>query len=469
MVDFAGLRVHIIGLGSLGTGQACARVLAARGARVEISDCKPKTELAEQLAALARLPITFHLGERAYEDIEKAELVIPSPGVPLDIPALQKARANGILVVSEIEVAYWISLCPIIAVTGTKGKTTTTTLIGRLMRAGGQPVLVGGNIGAPLVEQAHLAGPRHLLVAEVSSFQLEAIRDFRPRVAVFLNFFADHLDRHPHLRGYWEAKAKLFLNQEEEDYAILNFDDSALRAFAGRLKSRVVSFALQGPAQAEIGDGFLRLGGEPVCSLEKVRLRGSHNLYNVLAALAAVQAAGISLQSAEEVLSRFRGLENRLEEVAVIDGITFINDSQATIPQAAEMALEAMDAPTVLIAGGRPKVSDFSSLAETIARKAKALILIGEAAGAISSAARQAGVSSIYEAPDLPEAVRAAFSLARRGEIVLLSPACASFDMFANMAHRGEVFRQAVRDLETSVENGTLGPLPCGSEKEKAR
>jgi len=448
VMNFAGLKVHIIGLGSLGTGQACARVLAGRGAQIEISDCKPEKELTDQISALSGLPITFHLGEEAYSNIEQAELIIPSPGVPLDIPPLQRARAAGIPVVSEIEAAYWIAPCPIIAVSGTKGKTTTTTLIGRLLEAAGRPVLVGGNIGTPLIQLAAEATPDHLLVAEVSSFQLEGTRDFHPHIAVFLNFFADHLDRHPDLASYWQAKTKLFANQEREDYAVLNFDDVALRHLVGQVKSQVVFFAVDHSAQVEVRDGFLRLCGRSLCPTDKVRLRGKHNLCNVLAALAAVWCAGAGLEKAEKVLADFRGVANRLEEVAVVEGVTFINDSQATIPEAAQVALEAMDAPAILIAGGRPKVKDFSALAGAVAQKAKALILIGEAAEMIASAAKQAGFSSIQQAATLPEAVQTAFSLARPGEIILLSPACASFDMFTNMAHRGEVFRQAVRALE---------------------
>ncbi|NIM07036.1 MAG: hypothetical protein GTO55_10720 [Armatimonadetes bacterium] len=241
---------------------------------------------------------------------------------------------------------------------------------------------------------------------------------------------------------------KLFANQQATDFAVLNFDDPALRSLAEDVQSKAVSFALDSPAQAEIRDGFLRIGGEPVCAMDRIKLRGKHNLYNVLAAVAAVNCAEVSLEPAEKVLADFRGVANRLEEVAVVNGITFINDSQATIPQAVEVALEAMETPTVLIAGGRAKVSDFSSLAKAIAQRAKALVVIGEAGPAIATAARAAGFSSIHESATLPQAVQTAFSLAEPGEIVLMSPACASFDMFTNMAHRGEVFRRAVRDLE---------------------
>jgi UDP-N-acetylmuramoylalanine--D-glutamate ligase len=460
MTNLHGLRIHIIGLGSLGTGQACARVLAARGAHIAISDCKPASELTEQLAPLQDLPVDLHLGEDAYRDIEHAELIIPSPGVPLTIPPLAQARAAGISIVSEIEVAYWLAPCPIIAITGTKGKTTTTTLIGKLLEAAGRSVLVGGNIGVPLIQQAAAAGPHDLLVAEVSSFQLEITRHFRPKVAVFLNFFADHLDRHSNLDEYWQAKTKLFANQQKSERAIINTDDPALAALAPTLKAEVLPFSLRAPAWADLRDGFLRVHERPVCTIDQIKLRGQHNLYNVLAALAAVAAIGASLEAAPQVLQEFRGVANRLEEVDVINGVTFINDSQATIPDATQVALEAMDAPTVLIAGGRAKVADFSALAGALAAHAKALIVIGEAAKDLEKAARQAGFTAIYRAKTLPQAVRKAYELAVPGEIVLLSPACASFDMFKNMTHRGEVFREAVQHLKKNAVTKQKEAMP---------
>lgn len=451
-MNLTGTRIHVIGLGSLGTGQACARVLACRGAEVEVSDCKPAAELSAQVKSLANLPITFHLGEQAYANIEAAQLVIPSPGVPLDIPPLQRARAAGALVVSEIEVAFWIAPGPIIAVTGTKGKTTTTTLLGRLLEAGGRHALVGGNIGIPLIQLADQAGPRDLLVAEVSSFQLEGTRDFRPHIAVFLNFFADHFDRHGGLEAYRQAKARIFANQQSRDFAILNFDEPQVKELAGGIKSQVIGFALRHAAEAQVKNGFLRVCGRRVCKTDQVKLRGKHNLYNVLAALAAAHCAGADLEKAGEVLADFRGVANRLEEVGVVNGVTFINDSQATVPEAVKVALEAMEAPTVLIAGGRPKIGDFSPVAEAIVKHAKALVVIGEAAELIGAAVKQRGFAAVHHAASLPEAVQTAFSLARPGEIVLMSPACASFDMFRNMAHRGEVFRQAVRALAEKGE-----------------
>jgi UDP-N-acetylmuramoylalanine--D-glutamate ligase len=445
---FTDMRVHIIGLGSLGTGQACARVLAERGAYVTISDSKPREMLTEQIASLADLAIVFQLGDDAYTDIEHADLVVPSPGVPFDIPPLQRARDAGADVVSEIEVASWIAPCPIIAVTGTKGKTTTTTLVGMMLEAAGLPVLVGGNIGTPLIQQAAMATVAHTLVAEVSSFQLEGTRTFHPKVAVFTNFFADHLDRHPDLDAYWHAKTRIFANQCDDDTAVINIDDPKLAEMATHLTSKVIPFSLSQSAYAERCDTHLCIAGRPVLAIDQIRLRGQHNIANVLAALAAVHAIGVDLTPAEDVLRSFRGVANRLEEVAVVKGVTFINDSQATIPEAVEVALEAMDAPTFLIAGGKPKVDDFSAMAERMVGKVKTLFVIGEASEMIAAAAQRAGVQTIVRAKTLPDAVRQAFAQAVPGDIILMSPACASFDMFRNMSHRGQVFRDAVHTLD---------------------
>lgn len=446
-MTFKDMRVHIIGLGSLGTGQACARVLAERGAHITISDNKSQEQLVEQIASLSDFAVEFHLGNDAYSGIEFADLVIPSPGVPLDIPPLQKARDAGADVVSEIEVASWIVPCPIIAVTGTKGKTTTTTLIGMLLEAAGIPILVGGNIGTPLIQQAARATPAHTVVAEVSSFQLEGTRKFHPKVAVFTNFFADHLDRHPDLEAYWQAKTKIFSNQNENDTAVINIDIPKLAVLANHLTSKVIPFSLNQTAYAELCDKHLCIGGQPVLAIDRIHLRGQHNLANVLAALAAVHAIGANLTPAEEVLGSFRGVANRLEEVAVINGVTFINDSQATIPEAVEVALEAMDAPTLLIAGGKPKVNNFSAMAERMLGRVKTLFVIGEASEMIATAAERAGIQSIIRVQTLPDAVQQAFAAAVPGDIVLMSPACASFDMFRNMSHRGQVFREAVKSL----------------------
>ncbi len=449
ITDFTGKQVHVIGLGAYGTGRAVARVLSGRGARVTVSDVKPAAALAGEIAALKGVDVNIQVEAGAYRGMEEADLIVPSPGVPLDIPPLLRARSRDVPVVSEIEVAFWIAPCPIIAVTGTKGKTTTTTLIGDLLRDAGRNALVGGNIGQPLIALAETAQPDDLLVAEVSSFQLEGTDRFRPRVAVLLNLFPDHLDRHPTLDVYRAAKARLFANQTPEDTAVVNRDDPEAWHLRHLTQADMMPYSVERPAPdgADLTDGWLRVKGERVCPAESVRLPGLHNVGNVLAALAATHAAGASLGRAAETIAGFEGLEHRLETVAAIGGVTFVNDSQATTPQAAIAALNAFEQRVVLIAGGRPKVHDFGELAEVAVRRRASLVVLGEAADEIAAAAEVAGIQDVARAADLREAVQMAVARAEPGEVVLLSPACASFDMFENMAARGRAFKAIAREL----------------------
>jgi UDP-N-acetylmuramoylalanine--D-glutamate ligase len=447
-------RAYVIGLGEYGTGRAAAAALAAMGIAVTVADVKGADELTEQIEALPE-QVEVEVGADAYRTLLDADLVVVSPGVPPDLPMLQQARERGIEVIGELELAYRVTSARFIAITGTKGKTTTTMLTGRLLEDAGLRAHVGGNIGAPIIEPALSAGPEDLLVTEVSSFQLETTRDFRPYVGVLLNFWPDHLDRHADLHHYWTAKRRLFERQQADDWAVLNFDDPKVRPLADEVRSQVAPFSRTEPLGHGVWvDGDRIVAAPPVtvdwraiAPVSALRLRGRHNLENALAALAAAGIAGADLSRAEETLSSFSGVPNRLEEVATVAGVTFINDSQATNPAAVERALEAIAEPLVLIAGGRAKVADFEELGRALAAGARALVVIGEAGPAIGAAARAAGLAQVRRAESLEEAVQTAFELARPGEVVLLSPACASFDMFRNMAHRGEVFRQAVADL----------------------
>jgi UDP-N-acetylmuramoylalanine--D-glutamate ligase len=358
-------------------------------------------------------------------------------------------------------------------VTGTKGKTTTTALIGALLNDEGRRATVGGNIGRPLIELADAATRDDLLVAEVSSFQLEATERFRPQVAVLLNVSPDHLDRHENLRAYQEAKAKVFANQTSDDIAVINGDDPGAWEMRERTRARVWGYTAASMSrgasaasyrsneesrsrgveeskttmEGDIVEGWLRVAGEKVCEVSALRLRGRHNHGNALAALLAARAVGATLSKAAETLASFTGVEHRLEEVATVGGVLYVNDSQATTPDSAVAGLEAFDERVVIIAGGRPKVSDFGRLGEAVVRRKASLIVIGEAADLIESAARSAGAVDVARAADLAEAVRLAHRKARPGEVVLMSPACASFDMFANMAERGRTFKHLVKEL----------------------
>lgn len=457
-MEFAGKRIHVIGLGAKGTGRACAQVLGARGALVTISDAKSPGELADEITKLHGLDVRLQLGADAYRDIESADLVVPSPGVPLAIAPIQRAMAAGVPVVSEIELAYRLTAAPIVAITGTKGKTTTTTLIGLLLDTLGQTAHVGGNIGLPLIELAVAAGPDELLVAEVSSFQLEAVELFRPRVAVFTNLYPDHLDRYDESMAlYLAAKLRLFARQTADDITVVNADRPESARVEAATAARIIRVSVEHPISGGVyvADGWIisEVQGAPrrVMPRNAIRLRGEHNLANALQAIAVAGALGLPVERvAGNVLADFRGVPNRLEEVDAVGDVAFFNDSQGTTPMAVRMALQAFAAtPPVLIAGGRAKVADFAELGRDIAAQARALIVIGEAADAIADATRAADPAfPIYRAETLPAAVRRGWQLAQPSGVVLLSPACASFDMFRNMEQRGEVFRQAVAALK---------------------
>jgi len=460
MFEVAGKRVHIIGLGAKGTGRACAKVLSNLGARITISDEKAPQALATELAQLDCPTVRLQLGVgEAYADLSQADLIVPSPGVPLAMVPIREARAAGVPVLSEIELAYQLARAPIIAVTGTKGKTTTTTLIGLLLDAVGQSVHVGGNIGTPLIELAIQADPASWLVAEVSSFQLEAVDEFHPRVAVFTNLYPDHLDRYENsMELYLAAKLRLFARQTAEDFAIVNLDQPEHAQIVAATRARLIPVSVDNTAPGGVyrdGETIVSTvhgAPTPLLNIADIRLRGRHNWANVLEALAVLEALGLpTAEVASTVLSTFRGVPNRLEEVDTLDGVTFYNDSQGTTPIAVRMALHAFsNAAPVLIAGGRPKVSDFTELGQDIAHHARALIAIGEAADAIISAVRAVNPAfAVHAATSLPDAVRLGYALAQPAGVVLLSPACASFDMFRNMEHRGEVFRQTVREMKT--------------------
>ncbi|HEX2951860.1 MAG TPA: UDP-N-acetylmuramoyl-L-alanine--D-glutamate ligase [Armatimonadota bacterium] len=458
MIDFLQKRIHVIGLGAKGTGRACAKVLGSRGALITISDEKTPVQLATEIAKLDDSSVRLQLGPaEAYRDIEQADMLVPSPGVPLAIEPIQRALAAGVPLVGEIELAYQLAQAPIVAITGTKGKTTTTTLIGLMAQATGKPTFVGGNIGRPLIELAVTADKENVLIAEVSSFQLEAVSQFHPRIAVFTNLYPDHLNRYDNsMELYFAAKLRLFARQTPDDIAIVNADRPESIQVEAATKARIIRVSttqvIPGGVYLHDGQIISEVSGTPtkIVDVASIRLKGEHNLANVLEAVAAVAALGLPVEEvAADVLTDFRGVANRLEEVDSVNGVTFYNDSQGTTPIAVHMALQAFAAtPPVLIAGGRAKISDFSELGRDIASSARALIVIGEAATDIATATRAAKSDfPIYFAESLPEAVRQGYQLAQPKGIVLMSPACASFDMFRNMEHRGDVFRQAVAEL----------------------
>ena len=446
----AGRRVAVVGLAR--SGVAAARLLQAAGARVYASDAKPLESLSEDARALSRLGVTLVAGDGAGDGVVGAELVVVSPGVPLESSQLAPARAVGIPVVGEIELAWRAMEADTIAITGTNGKTTTTALTGALLAEEPRPVLVAGNIGTPLAVHALDFPGDGVVVCEVSSFQLETIETFQPRVAVVLNVTPDHLDRHRTFAAYLEAKARIFANQTAADCAVLNADDGPTQALAERTRARVVWFSRQRPLDygVFVHDGWIvaKLNGhaETIAPLADIFLRGQHNVENVLAATACALWAGLAPAAIRRGIARFRGVPHRIEFVRDLHGVHYYNDSKGTNVASTIKALESFAGRIVLIAGGVGKGQDFAPLAAAAQGRVSQAILLGEDAAKIAGVLEPAGIPVRF-AVSIEAALHAARAAAAPGAVVLLSPACASFDMFDNYEHRGDVFRGLVQGL----------------------
>lgn len=455
MLDLQGKKVLVVGLAR--SGRAASRFLSKMGAEVTGTDLKTEDELGTGIEELKKFSINLELGKHPSISRGAYDLVIVSPGVPSKIPLLQVAEKSGIPVWSELELAGRFIEEPVIAITGTNGKTTTTSLIGYIFQQSGIDAVVAGNIGIPLiseVEKAIFSGKkREYWIVEVSSFQLEHVRLFRPHIAVFLNVTPDHLDRHGNLMEYGMTKARIFSNQGGGDYAVLNLDDPWICSYPPVLKSQSFWFSRRTVPESGIGvrDGLIlfRKGErtETVCAVKDVGIPGPHNLENALAGAAASLLAGIDTGVVARALHTFPGVPHRLEPVGIVNGVKYINDSKGTNPESVLKALDSFDEPIILIAGGRHKGSDLSELARKIKEKVKALILLGEAAPLIGDAVMAVGFNNIRNVASLREAVQTAARLAVPGDVVLLSPACASWDMFRDYEERGEIFRQLVREL----------------------
>lgn len=448
-MDLHGRKVLVVGLAR--TGLATAAFLKAKGSIVTTTEMKPREEMGEAIRELEGIGVSqMEWGGHQARTFLNQDLIVVSPGVDLKIEPIRKALEKGIQLISEIELAYQFIRVPIIAVTGTNGKTTTTHLIGEMLKEEGKKVGVGGNVGEPLILFADGGDRWEVLVAEVSSFQLEAIEDFRPGICVLLNITEDHLDRYTSYEDYVEAKARIFKNQTSREVAILNGDDPVVTRLGERVRARKILFSLK----ERLGEGafwnsqkvVLRLGGEEESySLAKAPLKGVHNVENMMAALAAVRIYGASKKAAETVLDRFEGLEHRLEFVREIDGVRFFNDSKGTNVGSVVKSLQSFSDPVILIAGGKDKNGDLSPLRDPIRERVKRLILIGEARERMVR--ELGGLTETTKAKTLEEAILLAYQTARRGEVVLLSPACSSFDMFKDYKERGKVFKEAVHRL----------------------
>ena len=447
-MELNGKRALVVGLGK--SGVASALFLKARGARVTVSDTKSGDELRNEIPVLLDHGITVETGGHGERTFHGQDLIVVSPGVPVDAPPLAQARALGETVIGEIELAARFLPGPIIAITGSNGKTTTTMLVGEIMNAAGFPALVGGNIGTPAISLVERATPESVIVLEVSSFQLETIQTFRPKIAVVLNVTPDHLDRHRTFEVYSDAKARIFENQLGSDHTVLNADDPTCVSMASRTKAQVFWFSRQKEVQqgAWVRDGnvVFRRGDaqREVLQVSEIPLKGAHNLENVLAAVCASVLGGCSPEEVRKAVQKFKAVEHRLEFVATVRGVDYYNDSKATNVDATIKALESFPANIHLILGGKDKGSDYSVLNDLLCERVKRVYTIGAAAAKIESQIKNV---EIVHAETLENAIRKAHAAAQPGDVVLLAPACASFDQFKNYEQRGKVFKDIVRGL----------------------
>jgi UDP-N-acetylmuramoylalanine--D-glutamate ligase len=444
---------HVVVVGAGRSGRAAAELLVARGARVTLADAGGAP--IDQETRLRAMGVAIERGPHRAELLAAADLVVLSPGVPPTQPPIAAARARGIPVIGEIELASRWLAGRIVAVTGTKGKSTTTTLTARLLEAGGFHVTAGGNLGTALSEQVGLSQPDAIHVVEVSSFQLEGTETFHPWIAVLVNLSPDHLDRHGSFDEYAAAKERIFRNQDENDWAVVNADDPGSMRLARQTRARRLDFTLAGgPANAitvEADYIVHRRDGSsvPLVPMPAVRLPGRHLLADVLAAVAVGTIAGVQPEDMARAIREFNGLEHALEVVTALHDVRFVNDSKATNVLAATRAIESFDRDVVVILGGRDKGAVFEDLRAPLQERAAGVVTIGEAGPTIAEALR--GIVPLHHANSMGEAVRRAFVMAPPGGVVLLAPACASFDMFADYAARGRAFKESVSALVNEI------------------
>jgi UDP-N-acetylmuramoylalanine--D-glutamate ligase len=447
-MELNGKRALVVGLGK--SGVASALFMKAHGARVTVSDTKSGDELRNEIPVLLDHGITVETGGHGERTFRGQDLIIVSPGVPVDAPPLVQARSLGETVIGEVELAAQFLPGPMVAITGSNGKTTTTTLTGEIIAASGLPVLVGGNIGTPAISLAERAKPETVIVLEISSFQLETIQTFRPKIAVILNVTPDHLDRHRTFEIYTDAKARIFENQQGSDFAVLNGDDPTCVAMGGRTRAQVFWFSRHKEVQqgAWVRDGMIVFrdgsGQREILQVSDIPLKGAHNLENVLAAVCAAALMGCAPEKIRQAVHDFKAVEHRLEFVATVNGVDYYNDSKATNVDATIKALESFPANIHLILGGKDKGSDYTVLNDLIRQRVKRIYTIGAAAAKIESQVKGA---EVVHAETLESAIRKASAAAKPGDVVLLAPACASFDQFKSYEHRGRMFKEIVGGL----------------------
>jgi len=449
-MDLKGKKVLVVGLGK--SGLAAALFLRHRGAQVTVSDIRSAEALAKDIPALLEEGINVEAGGHGLLTFRRQDLIVVSPGVPLDTPELAQVRTFGLPIIGELELAARFLKGKTLAITGSNGKTTTTALLGEILEAAGFPTLVGGNIGVPVVGLIEASTDATWSVLEVSSFQLESTEQFHPQIAVILNITPDHLDRHGSFENYARAKERIFAAQNEQDFVILNADNARAAAAASRSVAKVYWFSIEHPvvqgAWVEGGQVVFRPAKdapiETILPLTGIPLKGEHNVENVLAAVCAARLAGAPIEAVRRAIEAFHAVEHRLEYVTTINGVEFYNDSKATNVDATAKAIAAFSTGVHLILGGKDKNSDYTTLSPLLRTHVRSVYTIGSAAAKIESHLR--GVVSIHSCETLDKAVSTAAAAAHPGEIVLLAPACSSFDQFESYEHRGSVFKELVHE-----------------------
>ncbi len=451
MMDLKNKRVLVVGLGK--SGISAALFLRKQGARVTVSDSRSAVALAKEIPALLEAGIMVESGGHGLLTFRRQDLIVVSPGVPMDTPEVKQVVGFGLPVIGELELASRYLQGQIVAITGSNGKTTTTTLVGKILSDAGLPALVGGNIGLPVIDLVEKSRAESTSVLEVSSFQLETIEGFHPKIAVVLNITPDHLDRHGSFEAYAAAKTRITENQGAEDFLVLNGEDKATQMVALKTKAQIFWFSGRRPIKQGAfvhGESIVflaREGGkaEPVMPVAEIPLKGAHNVENVLAAVCVARLAGVPAETIRATVAAFTAVEHRLEFVKSIRGVEFYNDSKATNVDAAMKAVASFKGGIHLILGGKDKNSDYGLMAELLKERVKAVYTIGSAAEKIER--QLAGVVKMVSAGTMQVAVAKAAEAAASGDVVLLSPACSSFDQFENYEHRGQVFRQLVSEL----------------------
>ena len=450
-MELKGKKVLLVGLAK--TGISTIKCLAKYGADITVNDIKTEDQLEEIIAEIKDIDgIKYILGHHP-ENISDIDMVVVSPGVPLDLPFIKKVIEENKELIGEVELAYELANKPyFVGITGTNGKTTTTSLTGEIFEKAGKETYVVGNIGNPVIDAVQAANEGASFVTELSSFQLESIKDFRPSVSAVLNITEDHMNRHHTMENYIDAKARVFMNQDKENFCVLNYDDELTRALAEKCNANVVFFSrlekLEKGVYVENGDIIIDINEKinlmKVCELS---LPGGHNLENCMAAAAMAYVSGIDIEVIREVLKTFKAVEHRLEFVKEVEGVKYVNDSKGTNPDSTIKAVQAYENPIILIAGGYDKGSTYDELLEIAKKNIKTLVLLGQTADKIEEAARRIGFTDIHRVEDMKEAVKTCHDIAKEGDIVLLSPACASWGMYKNFEVRGKDFKDNVNSL----------------------